>query len=75
MPTTKTDNDRLASLCEDVVRLFVQRNGGLPVGGDEAMRDIPRALRIMYSEIEKPTKPKPQRPARFAEDEGEEEWT
>jgi hypothetical protein len=73
MPATKPDNDRLTSLCEDVVRLFVQRNGGFPVGGDEAMRDIPRALRVMYSEIEKSTKPKPQKPARRDEEE-EEEW-
>lgn len=46
--------DGLTSLCEDLLRIIVQINGGFPSTPGFA-REIVRTAREMYDEIDKPT--------------------
>lgn len=66
--------DGLIVLCEDLLRIIVQINGGFPSTPGFA-REIVRTAREMYSEIDKPTERKPVKQGVIVNDpwEGEEE--
>jgi hypothetical protein len=65
-PTPASPRERLTSLAEDLLRIIVQQNGGIPsradadgrVVTDSIGREIVRQCRELYAEVETPTERK-----------------